>query len=88
MRASRGWPLLVLIGVLGLLGPPATASADDAGLRAVVTQDVAAEKRLGAAERRLRAPSSRSFAAYVRYVRRVATYYVRVERTVEGLRRR
>lgn len=88
MRASRGWPLLVLVLVVGLLGPPASASASDAGLRAVVHRDVAVEKQLGAASKRLRAPSSKSFQAYVRFLRRVANHSSRVSRNVVALRRR
>lgn len=88
MRASRGWSLLVLVLALALLGPPGSASASDAGLRAVVQQDLAADKRLVAAGRKVSAPSSRTFAAYVRYLRRVTNYCTRLQRTVDRLYRR
>ncbi|MEV4419156.1 hypothetical protein AB0L40_04175 [Patulibacter sp. NPDC049589] len=88
MRASRGWSLLVLVAILGVLGPPASASASDAGLRAVVKRDIAAEKRLDAAGRRVRAPSSKSFPAYIRFLRRYANHSARIERSVDGLHRR
>jgi hypothetical protein len=87
MRASRGPTVLVVLVLLGLLGPPASASARDAGLRAVVARDVAAEKRLDAAGRRLRPPSSKTYAAYVRFLRRIAIHSSRVDRTVTGVRR-
>lgn len=88
MRASRSLPLLLLIALTGLFGPPAVASASDAGLQAVVKRDLAVEKRLDKAGRRLKAPSSRSFAAYVRYLRRSANYQSRVSRNALTIRRR
>jgi hypothetical protein len=48
-RASRPWPLLVLIALAGLFGPPAVASASDTGLRTLVSEQRAEEKRLEAA---------------------------------------
>ncbi|MDO9408736.1 hypothetical protein [Patulibacter sp.] len=87
-RASRPWSLLVLIALAGLLGPPAVASASDAGLQAVVKRDLAVQKRLNAVGTRLKAPSSRSFDAYVRYLRRSANHQSRISRNVLALRRR
>lgn len=87
-RASRPWSLLILIALAGLLGPPATASASDAGLQRVAKRDLAVQKRLDAAGRRLKAPSSRSFAAYVRFLRRSANYETRTARNALLLRRR
>jgi hypothetical protein len=46
MRVSRTWSLLVLIALAGLVGPPAAASASDAGLKALVMEQRAAEKVL------------------------------------------
>lgn len=87
-RVSRPWSLLVLIALLGLVGPPATASASDAGLRGVVRTDQATDKRLVAAGNRLGKPSSRSFEAYARFVRRVANYYAKNDRAADAMRRR
>lgn len=44
-RVHRPWPLLVLIALAGLLGPPAVASASDAGLRTLVSEQRALEKQ-------------------------------------------
>ncbi|WP_026909444.1 hypothetical protein [Patulibacter minatonensis] len=87
MRASHRWFSVVLVVLLGLLGPPAVAAASDDGLREVVKRDVAVSNRLNAAEKRLRAPSSKSFPAYIRFLRRVTNHYARIERSVDGLRR-
>lgn len=45
-RVHRPLPLLVLIAVLAVAGPPTTASASDAGLRVLVSEQRAEEKRL------------------------------------------
>lgn len=45
-RVHRPWSVLVVVALVGLFGPAATASAGDAGLRALVTEQRAAEKQV------------------------------------------
>lgn len=93
-RVSRPWPLLVLIALAGLLGPPATASASDAGLRALVSQQRAEEKvfekRLAAASKTIGRPSSLAALKrrVVRYLRTAGRILGQVQRSYDRYRPR
>lgn len=89
-RVHRPWPLLVLVALLGLLGPPATASASDAGLRALVTEQRAAEKRQEAAIERSATSTTRGITASTSLAqvrRRTARALQTIERHCRRFRR-
>ncbi|WP_026910750.1 hypothetical protein [Patulibacter minatonensis] len=86
-RASRP-SVLLLVVLAGLLGAPAMASASDVGLRALVVEETAAEKRSDAAAERIPEPKKGSNRSLATYLDRYARHFASVERTVDGFRRR
>lgn len=89
-RTSRPWSLVVLLALLALLGPPAVASASDAGLKALVTQQRADEKTF---EQRVETAAAalpaglESARTAAQAARRVAASLDRLARLVRAVRR-
>lgn len=85
-RASRP-SILGLLVLLGLLGGPAAASASDAGLRALVVRETAAEAKSDKEMKAIPEPRAGSIPGLITYLDRYARYFSRLERTIDGFRR-
>ncbi|MEV4419021.1 hypothetical protein AB0L40_03485 [Patulibacter sp. NPDC049589] len=93
-RVSLRRSFLVLVALAALLGPPAAASASDAGLKALVTAQRAAEKRfeaqLDTAAGRLGSPSSVKVyrSRVVRFYGETAKVFARVSASYDRYRKK
>jgi len=84
-RVCRPWPLLVLVALAGVVGPPAPALASDAGLRQLVQDQRSAERRY---ETQLgRTPDFGDPSTVEQLGRRVAREFRRIADTVKRQRR-
>jgi hypothetical protein len=88
MRRASSLPVLLLIALAGLAGAPAVASASDVGLRALVVEETASEKQLDAEAAKIPEPKKGSIRGLITYLDRQARHFRKMERTVDGFRRR